>query len=363
MSKTPLYETHLKLGAKIIEFGGWLMPVQYTNVIDEHITTRTKAGLFDISHMGEFFISGSDAFNLIQKIITNDLNKISENKALYTTMCYDNGTTVDDLFVYCYNNNKYMLVVNAANIEKDLEWIKKHASGLDVDIKDKTNEIAKIDIQGPKSEEILQKITDCKLSEIKRFHSTETELNKINATISRTGYTAEDGFEIYFSYKKAEELWKKFLEIGKPFGLKPVGLGARDTLRIEACYCLYGHELTKNITPIEADIGFVVKTDKKDFIGKEALKEQKENGTERTMVAFEMIDNGIPRNPYEVKKDNKKIGFVTSGTFSPTFKKGIGLALIKKQYAKEKNEIDINIREKSYKAKIVKKPFYNYKGK
>lgn len=363
MKKTPLYEEHLKLGAKIVEFGGWLMPVQYTNVIDEHIATRTKAGLFDICHMGEFFISGNDAFKLIQGLITNDLSKLSENKAFYTAMCYEHGATIDDLFVYCFNNNKYMLVVNAGNAEKDFAWIKKHSNGLDVDVEDKTASIAKLDIQGPFSEKIIQKLTKYSLSSIERFHFTETGISKTKAIISRTGYTAEDGFEIYFDSAKAAEIWDRILSEGKPFGIKPVGLGARDTLRIEAGYSLYGHELSENITPIEAGIGFIVKTEKDDFVGKDILKKQKENGTGRKIVAFEMLDKGIPRNPYDVMKDNKKIGFVTSGTFSPTFKKGIGLTMVDINEAKENNNISIRIREKDYKARIVHGSFYSYKGR
>ena len=363
MKKTPLYEEHLKLGAKVIDFGGWLMPVQYTNVIDEHITTRTKAGLFDICHMGKFLITGNGAFRLIQKLITNDLDKLSENKALYTAMCYENGTTVDDLFVYCFNHTKYMLVVNAANIEKDLEWIKKHSSDLDVEIQDKTDETAKIDVQGPKSEEILQKLTNFNLSTIKRFHFIETEINNVKTTISRTGYTAEHGFEIYLDSKKAAEIWNNLLTEGKSFGIKPVGLGARDTLRIEACYPLYGHEQNGNISPIEAGINFIVKTEKEEFIGKEILIKQKQEGTKRKIVAFEMIDKAVPRNDYKILKDGKEIGFVTSGTFSPTFKKGIGLAMVDTKEAKENNEILIRIREKDYKAKIVHKPFYKYNGR
>jgi aminomethyltransferase len=361
LKKTILYDEHEKLGAKIIEFGGWMMPVYYTTVIDEHNTTRNAAGLFDICHMGEIIIKGKNASNFIQRLITNDLNKLTKGKAFYAAMCYESGATVDDLFVYFLDDNEFMLVVNASNIEKDLEWIKKNKDDFDVEIIDKSNETAKLDLQGPKAEEILQKLTDFNLAELKRFHFIEKEVNGINTIISRTGYTGEDGFELYLDSEKAVELWNKLLETGKDYGLKPIGLGARDTLRVEACYSLYGHELNDEISPIEAGIGFVVKLDK-DFIGKESLLKIKENQTKK-VIAFEMIDRGIPRANYEIKKNNEKIGIVTSGTMSPTLKKNIGLGIVNINHANIDNEIDIIIRDKSYKARVVKRPFYAYNKK
>jgi aminomethyltransferase len=340
------------------------MPVYYTNVIDEHITTRTKAGLFDICHMGEFFIEGKSAFELVQKIITKDLNKLADGKAFYAAMCLENGGVVDDLFVYRFSQNKFMLVVNAANVEKDFRWILKQKSFFeDATIIDKTKEMAKLDLQGPKSEEILQKLTNADLKNLKRFYFVEDKVNDVSTIISRTGYTGEDGFELYFSSDKVVKQWNKLLETGKEFGLKPVGLGARDTLRIEACYGLYGHELNEEVNPIEAGIGFVVSLDKNDFIGKDALMKFKESGLKRKIIAFEMLERGIPRQSYDVLKNDVKIGSVTSGTMSPTFKKGIGLALIKVEHANIGQEIDIKIRDKTYKAKIVEKPFYKYKDK
>lgn len=362
MRKTPLYKEHEKLGAKIIDFGGWLMPVQYTNVIDEHINARTKAVLFDTCHMGEIFIEGADAFKLIQKLVTNDINKLTHNKAMYAAMCYGNGAVVDDLFIYCFDNGRYMVVVNAGNIEKDFSWIKKHSLNFDVNVVDKTNGIAKLDLQGPDSEKILQKLTNFNLPSLERFHFVEEDVNNVKTTISRTGYTAEDGFELYFDSKKAVKIWKKILEAGKEFSIKPAGLGARDTLRLEACYSLYGHELSNEITPLEAGIGFVVKLDKADFIGRDALLKQKEN-LKRKMVAFELSEKAVPRSEYDIIKDKQKIGYVTSGTFSPTFKKGIGLGLVKIEEAFIGNMIGIKIRGKIYKAKIVKRPFYEFHGK
>ena len=351
----------MKLGGKIIDFSGWEMPVYYTNVIDEHLTTRTKAGLFDICHMGEFFVEGNDAFSFVQKVITRDLNKLVDGKAFYGSMCKEDGGIIDDLFVYRFNQKKFMIVVNAVNVEKDFKWMMKQKSFFDdATVVNKTNETAKLDLQGPKSEGILQKLTNADLKNLKRFHFVEDAVNDVPTIISRTGYTGEDGFELYFSSDKVVEQWNKLLEIGKEFGLKPIGLGARDTLRIEACYSLYGHEINEDINPLEAGVGFVISFNKEDFIGKGALLEIKENGLKRKIMAFEMLDRGIPRQHYVVSKNGVEIGKVTSGTMSPSFKKGIGLALIKVEYAKVGEEIEIKIRDKMYKAKIVESPFYKY---
>ena len=364
LKKTPLYDEHVKLGAKIVEFSGWSMPVFYSNVIEEHLNTREKAGLFDICHMGEFFIEGNGAFALIQMLITNDLNRLEDGKAFYTHMCRDDGGIIDDVFVYRFDKNKFMVVVNAANVEKDFNWFLRNKDFFDdAGVIDKTSELAKLDLQGPKSEDILQKLTHADLRSLKRFSFIEEEVNGVQTIISRTGYTAEDGFELYFDSGKAVEIWNRLLDVGREFGLKPVGLGARNTLRVEACYSLYGHELSEDINPFEVCVGFVVKLDKVDFIGKAALEKIKERGLSRKIVAFEMLDKGIPRQDYEACKNNGIIGYVTSGTMSPTYKKGIGMAFVKKEEALEENEINIKIREKLYPAKIVKRPFYKFKGK
>ncbi|MBU0627857.1 MAG: glycine cleavage system aminomethyltransferase GcvT [Nanoarchaeota archaeon] len=364
LKKTPLYEEHVKLGAKIVEFGGWEMPVFYSNVIDEHITTRTKAGLFDICHMGEIFVEGKDAFNLIQKLITNDLSKLSDGKCFYSVICLENGGVIDDLFVYRFNDEQFMIVVNAGNIEKDFKWFLKHKDFFDnVFVFNRSDETAKLDLQGSESEKILQKLTLFELKDLKRFSFVESEVNGISALISRTGYTAEDGFEIYFNAEKAAEIWNKILEVGAEFGIKPIGLGARDTLRVEACYSLYGHELTEQINPLEAGVGFVVKLEKEDFIGKAALLEIKEKGLKRRIAAFEMVERGIAREHYPIFKGDSLIGDVSSGTMSPTFKKGLGMAFVDTDEALVGNEINIKIRKNLYKAKIVKKPIYNFHGK
>tara|TARA_Y100000031_G_C8251633_1_gene400792 strand:- start:6321 stop:7487 length:1167 start_codon:yes stop_codon:yes gene_type:complete len=358
--KTPLAEVHKNLGATMVDFAGWYMPMQYTSVIDEHTTTRTKAGLFDICHMGEFIVKGKGSFNFLQKMAVNDLNKLTVGKAIFNILCYENGTVIDDLFIYKLKENEYMIVVNACNIQKDLEWLKKHKGNFEVEINDVSDQTAKLDLQGPLSEKILRKLTSAELP--KRFHFIETELSEIRTIISRTGYTGEDGFEFYFPAENAEKIWTEILDAGEEYGIKPIGLGARDTLRIEACYPLYGHETNDKITPIEVGLGWLVKTEKEDFIGKEILKKQKEHGTERILVVFEMVDRGIARENYEIFANNEKIGHVTSGTFSPTFRKSLGMALIKKPFSEIGNELNIKIKGKLHKAKIVKRPFYEYKG-
>lgn len=363
LKKTPLYNLHLRLGSRMVEFGGWDMPVYYSNVIEEHLNVREKAGLFDICHMGELFVEGNDAFAFIQKVITNDLNRLEDGKAFYSSMCLGNGGIVDDFFVYRFNNNRFMIVVNAVNTEKDFKWFLKHKDFFDdATVINKTDEIAKLDLQGPKAEEILQELTKFDLKNLKRFYFIEDNINDVPTIISRTGYTAEDGFELYFDEKKAIYIWNKLLEAGKEFGLKPIGLGARDTLRIEAGYSLYGHELSEDINPFEADIGFTVNLDKGDFIGREALLEQKDN-LKRKIVAFEMMGRAIARENYEIFKNNNKIGFVTSGTFSPTFKKSIGVAMLDINEVHVGNEIEIKIRESLHRAKVVERPFYGFNGK
>jgi len=363
LKKTPLFDEHVKLGAKIVEFGGWEMPVYYSNVIDEHNATRNAAGLFDICHMGEFFVEGKYAFDFLQKVITNDLGKLEDGKAFYTVMCLENGGVIDDLFVYRFNKNRFMLVVNAGNIEKDFKWLMSYKDFFeDVVLLDKTNLIAKLDLQGPRAEEILQKLTNTNLKELKRFHFVEGKVNLVNTIISRTGYTAEDGFELYFTAEQAANMWNKLLEAGKEFDLQPVGLGARDTLRIEAGYSLYGHELNENINPFEAGIGMLVKLDKGDFIGKEALAQAKAD-LMRKIIAFKMLEKGIPRQGYGVYKYDKEIGEVTSGTMSPTFKQGLGMALINLEEAEEGNLIGIKIRDNFYKAMIVERPIYKFKAR
>lgn len=359
MKKTPLYEKHLEHNGKIIDFGGWELPVEYSGIITEHEAVRNTAGLFDVSHMGEILVTGKDAELYIQNVVTNDISTMENNQIYYSFMCYPDGGIVDDLLIYKYNTEKYFLVVNASNEDKDYKWLLEHKFG-DVDIENVSSKYAEVALQGPMAQTILQKLTSKNLDDIKFFYFEDDLLiNGIAALVSRNGYTGEDGFEIYVAPEDGPKLWDALLEAGKPHSLIPAGLGARDTLRFEVCLPLYGQEISESITPLEAGLGFFVKLKKDNFIGKDALAKQKEDGLKRKLVGFEMIDRGIARSHYEVFADGKNIGFVTTGTHSPTLKKNIGLALIDSAYAIEGNEIEIAIRNKNLKARIIKKPFYN----
>ncbi|SOC27388.1 aminomethyltransferase [Ureibacillus xyleni] len=359
LKRTPLFEEYAKFGGKTIDFGGWELPVQFSSIKEEHDAVRNRAGLFDVSHMGEIFVEGKDATTYLQKLLSNDISKISIGGAQYNAMCYENGGVVDDLLVYYLQENSYLLCVNAANIEKDFEWMKRHVEG-DVTITNKSNEYAQIALQGPLSEEVLQQLTDINLSELKSFKFiNDVDVAGQKVLVSRTGYTGEDGFELYGEPAAIVELWTKILEIGKDKGVVPAGLGARDTLRFEACLPLYGQELSQDISPLEAGIGFVVKLQKEsDFIGKDALTTQKEAGLKRKIVGVEMIDKGIPRHGYKVFKDGVEIGEITTGTQSPLTKRNIGLALIDSKFTELDTELEIEIRNKKLKAKTVATPFY-----
>lgn len=359
LKRTPLFELYKQSGGKTIDFGGWDLPVQFSSIKEEHEAVRTKAGLFDVSHMGEVDVRGSDSVAYLQKMMTNDISKLKDNEALYTAMCYEDGGTVDDLLVYRLKENHYLLVINASNIDKDVAWLLDHVEE-DVQVTNISPSIAQLAIQGPKAEEILQKLTDTNLSEISFFHfRNDVRINKVSALVSRTGYTGEDGFELYCQADEAKVLWTDLLEAGKEEGLIPCGLGARDTLRFEAKLALYGQELSSSITPIEAGIGFAVRPQKETaFIGQEVLKDQKENGAPRKLVGIEMIERGIPRNGYPVFASDKEIGFVTTGTQSPSLKKNVGYVLIEKEFAVIGQELLVEIRGKKVKAEVVKSPFY-----
>ncbi|MGD6832331.1 glycine cleavage system aminomethyltransferase GcvT [Sutcliffiella halmapala] len=356
LKRTPLFEVYKDFGAKTIDFGGWDLPVQFSSIKEEHEAVRTKAGLFDVSHMGEIEVKGKDSLAYLQKMMTNDVSKLKDGGAQYTAMCYENGGTVDDLLVYKKADEDYLLVVNASNIEKDYDWLASKVTE-EVIVTNVSETMAQLAIQGPLAEEALQKLTTTDLSEIKFFKFKENvEINGIPALVSRTGYTGEDGFEIYCASEKAVELWNEILKDGN---VVPCGLGARDTLRFEANLALYGQELSKDITPLEAGIGFAVKVNKEeDFFGREVLKDQKENGVPRKLVGIEMIDKGIPRHGYEVYVGEELVGEVTTGTQSPTLKKNIGLALLKKEFTELETEVEVQVRKKRLKAKVVKTPFY-----
>lgn len=359
LKRTPLFPHYAKYGAKTIDFGGWELPVQFSSIIEEHEAVRNRAGLFDVSHMGEVIIRGKDALSLIQYLVTNDASKIEIGQAIYSPMCYPEGGIVDDLLIYRTAEEEYLLVVNASNTEKDMEWIEKHREG-DVEVVNISNDTAQIAIQGPLAQDILQKLTSFNLGEIGFFRFKEdVEVSGKKALVSRSGYTGEDGFEIYCSPEDVGELWNTLLEVGKSDGLLPCGLGSRDTLRFEAKLPLYGQELSPEISPLEAGLGMWVKLDKEmDFVGKEFLKEQKAKGVPRKIVGIEMIDRGIPRHGYPVFVNDTQIGTVTTGTQSPTLKKNVGLVLINSELAKEGQEVFVEIRGKHLKAVIVKTPFY-----
>ena len=360
LKRTPLFEIYREYGGKTIDFGGWELPVQFSSIKEEHEAVRTRAGLFDVSHMGEVRISGSDSLAYLQKMVTNDVSKIPAGGAQYTAMCYENGGTVDDLLVYKLDEEDFLLVINASNIEKDVEWLKKHLEG-NVQLENLSEKTAQLALQGPKAEKVLQSlVSGVDLSKLGYFKfQQKVAINGKEALVSRTGYTGEDGFEIYCNAADAVDLWKEILAAGREEGVVPCGLGARDTLRFEANLALYGQELSPEISPLEAGVGFAVKLNKAaDFIGKEALKQQKETGVPRKLVGIEMLDRGIPRHGYPVYAGEELIGEVTTGTQSPTLKKNIGLALVKSAYATLGQEVEVEIRGKRLKAQVVPTPFY-----
>ncbi len=357
--KTPLYDEHVKLGGKIVDYAGWFLPVQYEGLIPEHEAVRNAAGIFDVSHMGVVMVKGKDALPYLQYLFTNDLSKAEVNQVMYTMMCYPDGGVVDDLLAYKFSDDEYLLVINAANTDKDIKWMIDNKKDFNIIIENISDQTSIMAVQGPSAEKILQQLTDFDLSSLKpnTFERNVTFAGK-ECLISRTGYTGEDGFEVYAKAEDTVEIWNKILEAGKEYGLKPAGLGARDTLRFEASMPLYGNEISEDINPLEAGLKFFVKLDKaEDFIGKEALNKQWNEGLKRKLVGFELLGRGIPRDGYEVQKDGKKIGHVTTGYMSPTLKKSIGNALIDIKEAELGNEIDIMIRNKPVKAKIIDRRF------
>lgn len=356
LNKTPLYNIHKKLGAKLIEFGGWKMPVSYEGIITEHKTVRNGVGVFDISHMGEFLLQGDDVIDLLQYIMVNDLRLIEPLKSQYSCICYENGTVVDDCIYYEENPTKFRMVVNAANRKKDFNWIKSHNNDFHVKLEDMSMKRSRLAIQGPKANEYLNPFVDIDVSKINRFNFRLCNFENFPILLANTGYTGEPGFELSTERKHIEELFDKLLNAG----VSPIGLGARDTLRLEASYSLYGHEISPEITPIEANIGWVVKEkDNIDYIGKDILLKQKREGTSRIIVGLTLIDPGIMRENYKVYKDGNSIGYITSGGYSPTLDKSIGLALIQSEFNEVDNIVDVEIRNKMKKAKIVSTPFYS----
>ena len=360
LRKTPLYDAHLAAGAKIIDFGGWALPVQYTSILDEHRAVRERAGLFDVSHMGEILVTGPGALDAINRLVTNDCSGMAVHQVVYSPMCYPSGGVVDDILVYRLSENEYWLVVNAANTAKDYEWITSHVNDANVSITNISDSVAQLAVQGPLAQSALARICDVDLSEIKFFRCRpEVEVAGRQCMLSRTGYTGEDGFEVYCRPEDAVHIWNAILEAGSSDGLVPAGLGARDTLRFEAALPLYGHELSPDITPLEAGLGFFVKLNAGDCIGREALAAQKEQGVPRRIVGLEILGKGVARENYPVlSPDGQRIGHVTSGVFSPSLNRALALALVPAEHAKVGTEVGIDIRGRSVPATVVKTPFY-----
>jgi len=358
MKNIALNDTHEKLGAKMVPFAGFNMPVQYEGINVEHETVRNAVGVFDVSHMGEFLLTGPKAIDLIQKVSTNDASTLTIGRAQYSCMPNGKGGIVDDLIIYKIKEEQYLLVVNASNIEKDWNWISKH-NEFDVEMRNLSDEYSLLAIQGPKAVEAMQSLSSIDLSAIQYYHFEVADFAGIeHVIISATGYTGSGGFEIYCKNSEVQQIWDKVFEAGADFGIKPIGLAARDTLRLEMGFCLYGNDIDDTTSPLEAGLGWITKFTK-DFIDSDTLKAQKEAGVSRKLIAFEMIDRGIPRHDYIiVDADGKELGKVTSGTMSPSMKIGIGLGYVAIDEAKMDNEIFIQVRDKNLKAKIVKLPFY-----
>lgn len=359
MKTTALTQKHIDLGAKMVEFAGYNMPVIYSSINEEHNTVRNSVGVFDVSHMGEFLIEGENALDLVQKIGSNDASKLTPGKAQYSCMPNGKGGIVDDFLVYMMDENKFYLVVNASNIEKDWNWIKSQ-NEFGAEMKNLSDDTTLLAVQGPKAVEALQKLTDVNLSEIPYYNFTVGKFAGIDdVIISATGYTGAGGFELYIPNSAAEKVWDAVFEAGKEFDIKPIGLGARDTLRLEKGFCLYGNDIDDTTSPLEAGLGWITKLQKDaDFIDKDFLGKQKEDGISRKLIAFEMTERGIPRHGYPIlDSEGNEIGVVTSGTQSPTLGKAIGLGYVKKEFADIDTDIKIAVRNKQIAAKVVKLPF------
>jgi len=361
LKRTPLYAAHRRAGAKLVEFAGWEMPVQYTGVIEEHRAVRSHAGLFDVSHMGEIEVRGAAALEVCQRITANDVARVKLFQAQYNLLLNDQGGVVDDVIIYRVKPEAYFICVNASNIEKDFAWIRDHARGA-VEVDNQSAMYAQLALQGPAAEAILQPLTALKLAELKSFHFAFADVAAIRCMVARTGYTGEDGFELYCDAKDGDKLWDDLLSAGAPAGLVPVGLGARDTLRLEKAYPLYGHELDESTTPLEAGLEWVTKLSKPAFIGREVIVKQKTDGVRRKLVGLELLQPGIARGDYQLLKNGSNVGQVTSGTMSPTLGKAIALGYVSSEQSGLDNVIDVEIRSRRVPTKIVPIPFYRRNG-
>lgn len=354
--KTALYNIHEQLGAKIVHFAGYFMPVYYTSIIEEHRRVRSTVGLFDVSHMGEFEVGGADALDFLQRMTTNNVSALNINQVQYSTMCYPDGGIVDDLLVYRLED-RFFLVVNAANLDKDFQWLREHLKG-DVQLENRSDETTLLALQGPEAEQVLSPLVDIDLSKVFYYHCQTGQVCGKPSLISRTGYTGEDGFEIYCEPQYAEAIWNALMESGRGSDIQPIGLGARDTLRLEMKYALYGNDIDKTTNPLEAGLGWVVKFNHGHFIGQEPLLNIKSEGPSRKLVGFETGGKMFPRNGFPINREGREIGQVTSGTFSPSLGKGIGMGYVLREHAKVDSEIELDIRGQGVSARVVKTPFY-----
>jgi len=358
MKHTRFFDNHRKLGAKMIEFFGWEMPVEYRGIIDEHLAVRRAAGLFDVSHMGEIFVTGPEALAFVQHLTPNDASKLVFNQAQYTALTTPQGTFVDDMLVYSLEPERYLLVVNAANADKDFEWVASHVGSFKVKVENASDEYSQLALQGRRAVDILQPLTDIRLGAMKSFHAARGKVAGIESLVSRTGYTGEDGFEIYTTAPNPGVIWTAIIEAGTPLGLLPIGLGARDTLRLEAKLMLYGNDIDETTTVLEADLKWIVKFKKGDFLGRDVLVRQLEEGVSRKIAGFELVERGIARPHFPVYVRGEKFSDVRSGTFSPFFKKCIGLAYLPVKDTEVGTEFEIGIRDKRVRARVVPTPFY-----
>jgi aminomethyltransferase len=358
MKKTRFYDRHKALGARMIEFFGWEMPVEYGGIIEEHLAVRTRAGLFDVSHMGEIFVQGRDALAFIQHLTPNDASRLEINQVQYSALTTPQGTFVDDLLVYRLAPERFLLVVNAANVDNDFAWVVGRRAGFSVELANESDAYSQLALQGPAAEKILQPLTDIPLAQIKPFWAAPGKVAGIDSLVSRTGYTGEDGFEIYTTSPEPLALWDGIIDRGRDYGVLPIGLGARDTLRLEAKLMLYGNDIDETRTVLEADLKWIVKFKKGEFLGRDALERQLAEGINQKIAGFELVERGIPRPHYPVYAGGETVGQVTSGTFSPFLKKSIGLTYLPVGLTAAGSDIEIGIRDKRAKAKVVPTPFY-----
>jgi len=358
LKTTPFFEIHKKLNGKMVPFAGWNMPIQFTGVIEEHRAVREGVGVFDVSHMGEIDVRGREAKPFLQKLLTNDMDKLDQGGILYSLMCYENGGVVDDLLVHQFEEDHYFLCVNASNTDKDFEWARGLAKEFDVQVDNLSDRTAQLAIQGPRAEPLLQKLTDVSLGNLAYYRFQKDRVCGVEAVIARTGYTGEDGFELYLDADSAVPVLESLLETGKEFDLQPIGLGARDTLRLEMGYALYGQEIDADHSPLEAGLGWVIKLNKTDaFVGQKSLKNQKDKGLERKLVGVKMTDRGVPRSHYQVLSDGAPVGEVTSGTFSPTLNTGVALCNVPTALSKPGTRLDIAIRNSKVAGEVAPLPF------